>query len=256
MLGDILAAQHLAVADDDAVAVIAAEIRVDGEHGAVPSGDVGDGLVDAAGEAVARKRRAQLADVGELNVADEVGHAVLLLLLDGDAHPVGPIAQLARLIVLERGGCGGAVPAVPGVGALRRGRRQRLLVHLLLHSLLIEAHGLVERGARLRRAAGELLDGLLVLRLRPVGKARLHIRYITHRRAGVAKQQHQQRAGRGGQRAGIARGLGQVEVPLAEAPRMLDAALLLRRTVIAARGRPLELIQGFHRLRGFLPRRW
>ena len=88
MLLDVLAAQHFAVADDDAFAMIAAEVCIDRQHRRIAACDVADGFVDAAAEIIAGKRGAQLADVGSLDVADEVRHAVLLFLFDGDLELV------------------------------------------------------------------------------------------------------------------------------------------------------------------------
>ena len=101
MLGDVLTAQHLAVSDDDAVAMVAAEVRVNRQNRLIAAGNIADRLVDAALEIVARKRRAELLDAGQLDIADEVGHAVLLLLLNRNGHAVILIMQLTRFIQLK-----------------------------------------------------------------------------------------------------------------------------------------------------------
>ena len=104
VLLDVLCAQQLAVADDDALAVIAAEIGVDGHDRRIAPGNIADRLIDAAAEIVAGKRGAQLGNVRQADIADEIGHAVLLLLLDGNLELVRIINQLARLVELEAGG--------------------------------------------------------------------------------------------------------------------------------------------------------
>ena len=105
VLGDVLTAQHLAVADDDAVSMIAAEVRVNCQNGIVAAGNIADRFIDAALEIVARKRRSELIDAGQLNIADEIGHAVLLLLLDGNSHAVVFVVELTRFVMFETGRC-------------------------------------------------------------------------------------------------------------------------------------------------------
>ena len=235
VLLDVLPAQHLAVADDDALAVIAAEVRVDGQHRIVASSDVADRLVDAAAEIVARKRRAKLAHVAELDIAHEVGHAVLFLLFDGDAQPVRLIGELARGVRLELG------------LRLRRnarvGRGHRLLDDLLL-ILRVGGQRLAQLAAGIRGRARQGLDGLLVLDLRPIRKAGLHVRHVAHRRAGVAQCQQHGRAQQRHERPVHARPDDRnIEIPLAEPARMLCARLLLRRQVISPRRGAPEGIQ-------------
>ena len=235
VLLDVLPAQHLAVADDHALAVIAAEVRVDGQHRIVAARDVADRLVDAAAEIVARERRAQLAHVAELDIAHEVGHAVLFLLLDGDAEPVRLIGELARGIRLEL------------AFRLRRdagiGRGHRLLEDGLL-ILRIDRQRLGQLAFRLRGRARQNLDGLFVLNLRPALKAGLHVRHVAHRRAGVAQGQQHRRAQQRHQRPVRARTNGRhIEIPLAEPARVLGARLLLRRQVISPRRGSPEGIQ-------------
>ncbi len=162
MLLDVLRAQELAIADDHALAMIAAEVGVDGEHRAVASGDVADGFIDAAAEVVARKRRLELADIRKLYVGNKVGHAVLLLLLDGYLELIGFIDQLARLIELEAG-C-----------RLRRDfRARRGAENLLLGFLLRVDHlnRLIQLAARLWRFARQHLQSFLVLLLCPIVKS-------------------------------------------------------------------------------------
>lgn len=69
MLPNILPPQHFAVADDDAVAMVSAEIRVDRQHGVVTPRNIADRLINAALEIVARKGRSELIRAAELNVA-------------------------------------------------------------------------------------------------------------------------------------------------------------------------------------------
>ena len=235
MPADVLLAQQLAVADDDAVAVVAAEVRVDRQHRAVAPGDVADGLVDAAAEVVAGEGRAKLAHVAELDVAHEVRHAVLLLLLDGDAQLLRLIAQLARRIFLE-GARGFGRDA--GVG-----RGQGLLDDRLL-ILRVDGERLAQLAVGRGRGAGQRLDGLLVLHRRPLRKARLHVRHVAQRRAGVAqRQQHAGAKQRHQHAVGVRVNRRKIEMASAKPGRVFHARLFLRRSVVAAHRGAREGIQ-------------
>ena len=242
---DVLLAQRFAVADDDALAVVAAEVRVDGDDRGMAAGDVGYRLVDAAAEVVARERGAELADVRELYIADEVGDAVLFLLLDGDAQLVRFIAQFARRVDLEA--------FLVALGGYGRGRGRGLHLRLFDDGLLAEIDGFRECRARLGRCARQGFDGLLVVRFRPVGEARLHVRDLRKRRAAVTQHHQQPQAEQPGNKAAGALHLRNVKVPLAEFFRVLGAGLFLRRAVVSPQGCAAELIQGFHRVFGGLP---
>ena len=126
----------------------------------------------------------------ELNVADEISHAVLRLLLDGYGDVVRFIMQLARLIMLKARGCirrGLRLRRfLPGFGLGSQGFLFGLLLHFQLLLIRVETGRRGQSAVRLRRRTGQALHRLFILNGRPLGKTLLHRRHIAHRRAGVA----------------------------------------------------------------------
>ena len=218
--------------------MVAAEVRVNGQHGAVPPCDVAHRLIDAAAEAVPRKRGTQLARVTHADVADEIRHAVLVLLLDGYIQLIRMIAQLARLIVLQ--------------GVLHRLRRGALFQHrlcdLLLRVFVRLLKGFVEVRPWFRRISRQLLNHLLIVPRRPFAEAFVRVRHLRQGSASPADQQQQQRASGGLPSSAHRRAAAEIRnfiIPLPE--RVFRAApRLLRMLRIAPERRAPELVNGSH----------